>query len=467
MTGLETAPMTGLELVVTLTGGTFLALGSMSAFTATLRLQRGAITLLTLGLFCQLYGVRLLTDQSQVQAAIGLTELQTAWVSAWVTYAINVPFTLFLQSVIGRGWRDSIRWALLIMTVFAVGAIVTELVLQQPFALTRLNSALILIALVVAVGNVWYAYRIRGVRTLLTDPIVLAGGAVFFLFVLNENLVYPGTDVEFIGWLVFVLCVGYVIARSVFREQAELAGVQRELETARRIQASLLPREIPALAGLDVAARYVPAAAVAGDIYDIVTIGTLRVGILVADVSGHGIPAALVASMVKLAFSAQADHADDPARVLTSMNQILCRHLEHSYVTAIYAVVDTERRTITIANAGHPPALLHRRGAATVEAQHEHGLMLGLFPDAQYANSYIEQFTTGDRLLLYSDGVSEARDRTGQFFDSERVAQWLPRIERTTAERFAKAALGELTAWTSTTRFEDDVTFVIVEAARA
>lgn len=459
--------MTGLELVVTLAGGTFLALGSMSAFTAILRLRQGATTLVAFGLFCVLYGVRLLATQDAVRAAVGMTAIQGVWVTAWVTYAINIPFALFLQSIVGRGWRDSIRWTVLVMTVFAVGAIVTELVLQQPFALTRLNSALILIALALAVWNVWYSYRVSGVRTLLTDPIVLAGGTIFVLFIVNENLVYTESDVEFIGWLVFVLCLGYAVARSVFREQAELAAVQRELQTARRIQASLLPQRIPALAGLDVAARYVPAAAVAGDIYDVVAIGTSRLGVLVADVSGHGIPAALVASMVKLAFSAQADQADDPTRVLTSMNHILCRHLEHSYVTAIYAVVDMDRRTITIANAGHPPALLHRRGAAAVEEQQEHGLMLGLFPDAQYANSHIEHFTTGDRLLLYSDGVSEARNRAGQFFDGERVAQWLPRIERTDAEGFAGTALAALTEWTGTDRFEDDVTFVIVEAGRA
>ncbi|MPZ19348.1 MAG: SpoIIE family protein phosphatase [Luteitalea sp.] len=460
--------MTGLQLTGILIGATILTLGSASVFTATLWLWRGATTLLTFGLFCALYGVRLLVGEDPVRAALGMTEVHESWVSAVVTYALNVPFTLFLQSVIGRGWRDSIRWAVLIMTAFAVGAIVTELVWQQPFAATRLNSALILIALALAIGNVWYAYRIRGVRTLLTDPIVLAGGAIFIIFIVNQNLgqvVVPGTNVEYIGWLVFVVCIGYVVARSVFREQAELASVQRELETARRIQLSLLPRQLPTLAGVDVAARYVPAAAVAGDIYDVVTIGESRLGVLVADVSGHGIPAALVASMVKLAFSVHADRADDPAQVLTSMNHVLCRHLEHSYVTAVYAVVDMERRAVTIANAGHPPALLHRRGAATVDVQAEHGLMLGLFPDAQYTNASVDHFAAGDRLLLYSDGVSEARDRAGQFFDGERVAQWLPRIEHTDAEQFAAAALGELTQWTGGAgRFDDDVTFVFMEA---
>ena len=204
--------------------------------------------------------------------------------------------------------------------------------------------------------------------------------------------------------------------------------------------------------------------AVAGDIYDFVQLGPSCLGILVADVSGHGIPAALVASMVKVAFSAQVDHADDPARVLASMNQILCRHLEHAYVTAVYAVVNTDRQAITIANAGHPPALLHRSGETSL-VQHEHGVMLGFFPDAEYTNTEIATIGPGDRLLLYSDGVLEARDRSGQFFDGDRVARWLSDIRHTSAEQFAEAALGELTQWTDG-GFEDDVTFVIAELVR-
>jgi len=201
--------------------------------------------------------------------------------------------------------------------------------------------------------------------------------------------------------------------------------------------------------------------AVAGDIYDFVQLGPSRLGILVADVSGHGIPAALVASMVKVAFSAQEDHADDPARVLASMNQILCRHLEHAYVTAVYAVVNTDRQTVTIANAGHPPALLHRCGRTSL-VEHEQGMMLGFFSGAEYTNTEISPFRPGDRLLLYSDGVVEARDRAGQFFDGDRVARWLSDIEHTSAEQFAETALGELKRWTGG-GFDDDVTFVITE----
>ena len=146
------------------------------------------------------------------------------------------------------------------------------------------------------------------------------------------------------------------------------------------------------------------------------------------------------------------------------MNQILCRHLEHAYVTAVYAVVNIDRQTITIANARHPPALFHRRDETSL-VQHDQGMMLGVFPDAEYTNTEVAPFVPGDRLLLYSDGVLEARDRDGQFFDGDRVARWLSSIEHTSAEQFAEAALSALTQWTGG-GFDDDVTFVIAERSR-
>ena len=179
---------------------------------------------------------------------------------------------------------------------------------------------------------------------------------------------------------------------------------------------------------------------------------------------GHGIPAAIVASMVKLAFSVQTANVRDPAAVLTSMNQILCRHLERSYVTAVYAVFDTEARRVTIANAGHPPPLFQRRREAGPHVETGHGLILGFLPDASYTNTCVESFGVGDRTLLYSDGVLEAQNAAGEFLESERVARWLSTIEPTSAERFADIALDELTRWSDRRQFDDDVTFVVVEA---
>ena len=146
------------------------------------------------------------------------------------------------------------------------------------------------------------------------------------------------------------------------REQLarQLFTIRKELETARQIQLSILPSEIPKIEGLDIAARYVPMTAVAGDFYDLIVVDEKRIGILAADVSGHGMPATLIASMLKIAFSAQATHADHPAQLLLGLNQSLCGKFQHQYVTAAYLFVDMEKQTMTYAGAGHPPLAIAR-----------------------------------------------------------------------------------------------------------
>jgi sigma-B regulation protein RsbU (phosphoserine phosphatase) len=459
--------VTGGELAGILIGAALLVLGCASVLASMLRPRRGTRILLAFGLSVGLYGTRLLALQAPVRATIGETWFQWRYFIAFVSYLINVPLTYLVEGIIGPGWKNSSRWVSRAVIAFGIAAILVDLALARPGAAGASNSWLVLILISVAVGNVVHASTIGRAHTVFTDRIVVVGALGFAVFIVNENLgelVLPGKNVEPIGMLFFVVCLGYAVVRSVFRAETEFAGVQRELETARRIQMSLLPRQIPKHLDLDIAVRFVPMTAVAGDIYDFVQVGPSCLGILVADVSGHGIPAALVASMVKVAFSAQVDHADDPARVLASMNQILCRHLEYAYVTAVYAVVNTDRQTITIANAGHPPALLRRRDETSL-VEHDRGVMLGVFLDAEYTSTVVTPFATGDRLLLYSDGVLEARDRAGQFFDGDRAARWLSDIEHTSAEQFAEAALGELRQWTGG-GFDDDVTFVIAERAR-
>jgi phosphoserine phosphatase RsbU/P len=458
--------MTCAELAGIFVGVTLLTLGFVSTVVGTVRFRRHSTMLLTFGLWSALYGARLLASQAPVRATVGGAPDLWEHFVAIVTYTINVPIALFVGSLIGPGWRHSARWVTGVMAAFAVVATTIGLTSGNPEAAMTANSWLVLAAILVLLGNILHSAIARGRRTPLTGPIVMFGGTVVVLFVVNENLggiVAPGVNIESIGVLVFVLCLGYAVARSVFRAEAELVGVQRELERAREIQSSLLPRQVPSVSGLDVAARFVPMNTVAGDLYDVIETGPSSLGILVADVMGHGIPAALVASMVKLAFSVQAEHARDPARVLTSMNQILCRQLHHSYVSAVYAVVDTDQHTVTLANAGHPPPLFRRRGEAVTHVEREHGLLLGFLPDAQYANARLESIAAGDRLLLYSDGVLEARDRASEFFDAERVARWLADIETDTAEIFADSALNELTRWSDRRRFDDDVTFVVAQ----
>jgi phosphoserine phosphatase RsbU/P len=253
------------------------------------------------------------------------------------------------------------------------------------------------------------------------------------------------------------------------REQLarQLSAIQNELEMARKIQLSILPREVPRIAGLEIAARYVPMTSVAGDFYDFIPVDDKRFGALVADVSGHGVPAALVASMLKIALAAQAPHASDPARVLAGLNQALCGKFETHFVTAAYVFVDTEKGTIDYAGAGHPPIVLCGKAAASGRSVQQNGLFLGMFPHARYSGIQVA-IVPGDRCAVYTDGVSEARNRAGEEFGTDRLRALLEASVDQPADPFADRVLEALNEWTARPAGEghdDDITLLVIRAS--
>lgn len=244
----------------------------------------------------------------------------------------------------------------------------------------------------------------------------------------------------------------------------QLFAIQKELETARLIQQSILPQMVPQIDGLDIAARYVPMASVAGDFYDFIVVDNKHVGILVADVSGHGMPAALIASMLKIALAAQSAHADDPARVLLGLNQALCGKFQHHYVTAAYMFVDMEKRTLLYAGAGHPPLLMWGAASPGVRDVTENGLFLGMFDFATYSSVQVS-LAPGDRGLLYTDGVSETNNPEGAEFGSKRFRQFLEAQKNGSANQLVDGLLEELARWSARGEGEDlsdDITMVTI-----
>src|SRR5262245_28712942 len=144
-------------------------------------------------------------------------------------------------------------------------------------------------------------------------------------------------------------------ARAQLAEQ--LLALNNELAMARKIQLSILPHELPKLAGFDVAVRFHPMASVGGDFYDFINIDGKHLGILLADVSGHGLPSALIASMLQVALAGQVDHASEPGQVLSGLNKALCGKFTENFVTAAYIYVDLEKKLLRYAGAGHPPVV--------------------------------------------------------------------------------------------------------------
>jgi len=420
------------------------------------RLRSRDPLLLWLGLFTCLYGMRLFIDNDLVRMASGADTHALRNAIALITYCIPIPFGLFFRELLGAGWKGSITAWVRVQIVFAPLAIGTG-ILSDHARLTNLSNNLLIIAgaLLVLVHLLWRYSPDRGAR-------VMNAGIVSFLasaLLTNLGLRFGTHDIEPAGFLILICALGYTAAHRATVREEKLTEVEHELSIAQRIQSTILPRRPPEVIGLAIATRYSPMTAVAGDFYDFLVVDDRRLTILVADVSGHGVPAALIASMLKVGVAAQRHNAANPAEILTGLNSMLSGILDGQFVTAACAFIDLEAKVVTYAGAGHPPALLARRcGDAVVELA-ENGLFLGPFPRASYTN-LVTPFERGDKLLLYTDGIVEATIHDGQPFGDERLREFL-RKRHTTG---ASALADELIRAVSAPVQEDDLTVVVAEA---
>jgi phosphoserine phosphatase RsbU/P len=421
--------------------------------------------LVALGIAGLLYGVRLLGGHPEIRALIPAPPQFWLYLDTYITYVLLVPILYFFELTFGSGWRGSVRWLRLAVTLYAASAIVIDSVMRTPKAAKGLNGYLVVATFLLLVSNRIWAdpAAFPGLRIVRAGLWVLAA-FVLFENVVNGRLLKGAWNTEWAGVLVFLGSLGYVAVSRAVENDRRLHELKHELETARQIQTSILPQGMPVVHGIAFAARYLPMTAVAGDFYDFLELGPGRVGVLVADVSGHGVPAALIASMVKVALVAQATHGDDPARVLAGMNQIFCGRLERQFVTAAYVYIDAIDGRLRYGAAGHPPALLvHVEGG--IEEIAENGVMLGHFPQWTYT-SIDRAFQPGDRLILYTDGLIEATDARGDFFDSHRLRAFAGTEPDRNTDAFAGALVNHVTAWSGRTAaqgFDDDVTVVVVD----
>ena len=263
---------------------------------------------------------------------------------------------------------------------------------------------------------------------------------------------------EAIGFAFFLGTLGYVAAQRSLHRDRQLDEIHKELEIARRIQSAILPSGFPQSAHFDVAARYAPMTSVAGDFYDFLIANDTEAGILIADVSGHGVPAALIASMVKLAATSQRAHVTDPAALLTGMNAALCGNTQNQFVTAAYVHLDASSASLRYSAAAHPPMLLVRGGEVIQVV--ENGLMLAAFSFATYSS--VEQaLQPGDRVVLYTDGIIEAANDKEEEFGQERLSTLLREGARLTPQETADHIIASVQSWSKSQN--DDLTVVVCD----
>jgi len=246
---------------------------------------------------------------------------------------------------------------------------------------------------------------------------------------------------------------------------SQLLALNTELEMARQIQLSILPHSIPKLAGLDIAAHYLPMTSVAGDFYDFIQIDDKHIGVLIADVSGHGLPSALIASMLQVALTGQAGHATEPDKVLLGLNRALCGKFTQNFVTAAYVYVDLENNLMRYAGAGHPPMLQWRNSAGKTAQILENGLFLGMFGEASY-EALEFPLEPGDRYVLYTDGILEAANSAQEQFGTDRLMSFMKNHKHLEAEPFSQTLLDELAGWSNQAvgqGQQDDITLLVLD----
>lgn len=435
-------------------GSAFIGAGLVAACFTALRRKLDPL-FLYFSLFAILYGLRL-----WIQADLTEFSFAHSWIYPRLHDAINylVPLPAFLFFTSAGLLRRAGRFTGYAVAVVGIVLASAAFLVGPLDSLRRVNNGVVIVALLILVLD----FARRGASR-DSDFMAIRGGLLVFVgFALFDNLrgifsiSFP--TIEPIGFAVFLGALGYVAGRRTLQRDQQLSEIQKELEVAKRIQLSILPDSFPASAHFLVAARYVPMTSVAGDFYDYVPTGQQQAGLLIADVSGHGVPAALIASMVKLAAASQRMHAAAPSKFLNGMNQALYGNTQSQFVTAAYCYLDSTSRELRYSAAGHPPMLLARDGV--VKEIEENGLMLAAFDFATYSDVAIP-LREGDRVVLYTDGIIEAANRSDEFFGRARLADLVAQTGRLSPAEVADKILSSVRDWA--VRQDDDFTVIVCD----
>jgi sigma-B regulation protein RsbU (phosphoserine phosphatase) len=432
-------------------GSAFLTVGVVSIALSVLRRRFDAL-LIWLGIFAGLYGARL-----WLRSEMLYIEFHGFVLFDRLRYAIDflIPLPAFyffrVAGFLNRGGRwIVVATALAFSSMFAVTFALGPIKLVNDF-----NNLLVTVVLAILL--------LRSLRRKSVDrdfKVVRIGMLCFAALALWANLgvKLAPFNLEPYGFAVLLACLGYVAARRSFTRDVDLAEIHKELELARRMQLSILPSAFPSSASFKVAAKYVPMTSVAGDMYDFLLADDNHAGLLIADVSGHGIPAALIASMVKMAAISHRAQATHPAALLAGMNSALCGNTQDQYVTAAYVYLDARAREMQYSAAGHPAMLLLRSGA--VSEISENGMLLAAVEDANYENKLLP-LESGDRLLLYTDGLVEARNADGKLFGDQSLASELKASAQMTPSEAVDHLIDAVQRWARSQ--DDDLTVLVCD----
>jgi len=430
-------------------GASITTIGLLAAAFSLLRRRRDPL-LIWFALFAILYGVRLFMGY-QLLWALGLRPQIFQRIVIAAGFLIPIPAFFFFRTLnlldrVGR-----------IVTAIVVPVEVATFFLGPNLSLRIINNVVVISALMVLIFDLLRRKNDSSDTTLIRRSLYL-----FIAFAIYDNITgMTGRyyyNIEPFSFVILLAALGIVAGRRALANEQQLTVIQKELEIAKRIQLSILPSSFPASRSFRIAARYLPMTSVAGDFYDFFVMGDHEAGLLIADVSGHGVPAALIASMVKLAATTQQANADSPSQLLHGMNRILCGNTQSQFVTAGYVYLNASSQELRYSAAAHPPMLLLRNGEVTSIT--ENGLMLAAFDFATYT-TLTHAIQPGDRLVLYTDGVLEATNIHDEEFGPDRLHTLVRETASLSDAEAADKIISSIQQWSATQN--DDLTVLLCD----
>ncbi len=272
---------------------------------------------------------------------------------------------------------------------------------------------------------------------------------------------FSARDLALFGAISAQLAISVENAR-LHADSIEKARLQKDIEIARRIQQHLLPPVPRDVEGIQLSLRYVAADKASGDTYDFVPLRDGRIAVMIGDVTGHGVGAALLTHAVQAAMRSYLELLDDPNEIITRINQRLVAGVETgNFMSLVLAIVDPRARTLQYVNAGHP-GLVHCH-AGGIQVLEKTGMVLGVVGDQTYKVSPSVPLSPGDLLFLHTDGVDEAMSPSREVFGSGRLQALLGQLRQNPAEGVLERVESQLRDHVGKGIFEDDFTMIAVK----
>ena len=301
-------------------------------------------------------------------------------------------------------------------------------------------------------------------KSLLCVPLLVKSKLIGILTLFNKKNDQNFTEDDQRLLAIIATQSGQVLetARLYEQEQAKLA-LEREVNAAREIQKSLLPKDIPGMPGIEVAAHSVPALEVGGDYYDFIPLSDGHVEMVLADVSGKGLGAALLAAMGKGVLYSEVTRTQHPKAVIAETNRIIRQYLQRkSFITLLLALIDTSRRTLSVCCAGHCPPIVYKESQHAAEWLRVRGAALNFMEDLQCEEARLT-LETGDVYVFFSDGITEAANARGELFGDERLKSLVEASHEQEAGEILNSILTAVSLFSTGAKQSDDQTVVVLK----